>query len=65
MREKRNRSTNSLPWHWMEVVSFMPWLLYPQGESPQYPLERRLGGFQSSQSLHSGKEKEISVLAGN
>jgi len=25
------------------VVSFMPWPLYPQGKSPQYPLNRRLG----------------------
>jgi hypothetical protein len=22
----------------------MPWLLYPQGKSPSYPLDRRLGG---------------------
>jgi len=26
------------------VVSFMPWSLYPQGKSPWYPLDRRLGG---------------------
>jgi len=25
------------------VVSFMPQLLYPQGKSPWYPLDRRLG----------------------
>jgi hypothetical protein len=29
------------------VVSFTPWLLYPQGKSPPYPLDRRLGGPQS------------------
>jgi hypothetical protein len=32
-------------WKW--VVSFMPWLLYPQRQSPWYPLDRRLGGPQS------------------
>jgi len=26
------------------VISFMPWLLYPQAKSPEYPLDRRLGG---------------------
>jgi len=26
------------------VVSFMPHLLYHQGKSPRYPLDRRLGG---------------------
>jgi len=39
------------------VVSFMPWLLYPQGKSLWYPLDRRLGGLQI-QSGHSGKEKK-------
>jgi hypothetical protein len=39
------------------MVSFMPQPLYPQGKSPQYPLDRRLGGPQS-QSGHSGKEKK-------
>jgi hypothetical protein len=33
-------------WKWM--VSFMPRLLYPQGKSPLYPLDRRLGGPQNS-----------------
>jgi len=32
------------------MVSFMPRLLYPQGKSPWYPLDRRLGGPQN----HSG-----------
>jgi hypothetical protein len=31
----------STRWKW--VVSFTPWLLYPQGKSPWYPLDRRLG----------------------
>jgi hypothetical protein len=34
----------------------MPRPLYPQGNSPQYPLDRRLGGPQS-QSGGSGEEK--------
>jgi hypothetical protein len=29
------------------VVNFTPRLLYPQGKSPRYPLDRRLGGPQS------------------
>jgi hypothetical protein len=32
-------------WRW--VVSFTPRPLYPQGRSPWYPLDRRLGGPQS------------------
>jgi hypothetical protein len=32
-------------WRW--VVSFTPRPLYPQGKSPWYPLDRRLGGPQS------------------
>jgi hypothetical protein len=35
----------SIRWRW--VVSFTPWPLYPQGKSPWYPLDRRLGGPQS------------------
>jgi len=31
----------------MDVVSFMPRPLYPQGKNPQYPLVRRLGEPQS------------------
>jgi hypothetical protein len=34
----------------------MPLLLYPLGESPQYPLDRRLGGSQSQCGRH-GEEK--------
>jgi hypothetical protein len=32
-------------WSW--VVSFTPQPLYPQGKSPWYPLDRKLGGPQS------------------
>jgi len=38
------------------VVSFTPQLLYPQGKSPQYLLNRRLGGPQNHPG-HSGEEK--------
>jgi hypothetical protein len=38
------------------VVSFTPWPLYPQGKSPMYPLDRRLGGPQSL-SGRGGEEK--------
>jgi hypothetical protein len=31
----------------VRVVRFIPRPLYPQGKSPQYPLDRRLGGPQS------------------
>jgi hypothetical protein len=41
---------------WRCMVSFLPWSLYPWGKSPQYPLDRGLGGPQS-QCGHSGKEK--------
>jgi hypothetical protein len=44
----------STRWRW--VVSFTPRLLYPQGKSPWYPLDRRLGGPQS-RSGRGGKEK--------
>jgi hypothetical protein len=40
----------------MEVVSFTLRLLYPQGKSPWYPLDRRLGGPQS-RSGRGGEEK--------
>jgi hypothetical protein len=43
-------------WRW--VVSFMPWPLYSQGKSPQYPLHRILGGPQS-QSGHCAVEKTL------
>jgi hypothetical protein len=32
---------------WRCVISFTSWLLHPQGKSPWYPLDRRLGGPQS------------------
>jgi hypothetical protein len=49
-------------WGW--VVSFMPWALYPQGESPWYPLYRRLGGSQS-QSGCCWEERNVFSSAGN
>jgi hypothetical protein len=39
----------------------MPWLLYPQGKSPWYPLDRRLGRPQS-QSRCSGEKKNFQPL---
>jgi hypothetical protein len=41
-------------WKW--VVSFTPRPLYSHGKSPWYPLDRRLGGPQSS-SWRGGEEK--------
>jgi hypothetical protein len=41
---------------WRRVVSFTPRPLYPQGKSPWYPLDRRLGGPQS-RSGRGGEEK--------
>jgi len=38
------------------VVSFTPRVLYPQGKSPWYPFDRRLGGHQS-RSGRGGEEK--------
>jgi hypothetical protein len=40
-------------WSW--VISFTPWTLYPQGKSPSYTLNRRLGGSQS-RSGRGGEE---------
>jgi hypothetical protein len=48
-------------WRW--VVSFTPLPLYPQGNSPWYPLERRLGGPQS-RSRRGGEEKNSQLLSG-
>jgi hypothetical protein len=45
------------------VVHFTPWPLYPQGKSPWYPLDRRLGGPQSW-SGHGGEEKNFQPLPG-
>jgi len=39
------------------VVSFTPRPLYPQGNSPWYPLDRRLGGPQRS-SGRGGLDKK-------
>jgi hypothetical protein len=41
-------------WRW--VASFTPWPLYPQGKSPWYPLDRRLGGPQSHFGRGSSQE---------
>jgi hypothetical protein len=51
----------STRWRW--VVSFTPWLLYPQGKNPWYPLDRKLGGPQSC-SGHGGEEKNSQPLLG-
>jgi len=45
------------------VVSFTPQLLYPQGKSPWYPLDRRLDGPQSN-SGSGGEEKSSQPLPG-
>jgi hypothetical protein len=42
---------------WRRVVSFMPRPLYTQGKSPQYPLDKRLGG----PECHSGCSGEDKV----
>jgi hypothetical protein len=42
----------------------MPWLLYPQGKSLQYPLDRRLGEPQSHSGC-SGEEKNSRPLPGH
>jgi hypothetical protein len=47
----------------MGVVSFTPRPLYPQGKSPWYPLDRRLGGPQS-RSGHGGEEKNSQPPSG-
>jgi hypothetical protein len=45
------------------VVGFTLWPLYPQGKSPWYPLDLRLGGPQS-QYGHGGEEKNSQPLLG-
>jgi len=40
------------------VLSFMPWPVYPQGKSPQCPLNGRLGGHYN-QPGHFGEEKNL------
>jgi hypothetical protein len=45
MVEWRHSSTIlDLGTRWRRDVSFRPWLLTPWGKSPQYPMDRRLGG---------------------
>jgi hypothetical protein len=48
---------------WRRVVSFRRRPLYPQGKSPWYPLDRRLGGPQS-RSGHGGEQKNSQPLPG-
>jgi hypothetical protein len=58
----------SARWRWM--VSFTPRPLYPQGKSPWYPLDRRLGGLQNEapliyprryvEMLHPGFQRSLS-----
>jgi hypothetical protein len=36
---------------WRLVVTFMPWLLHPQGKSPQNPMDSRLGGPQTQSGV--------------
>jgi hypothetical protein len=48
-------------WRW--VVSFTTRLLYPQGNSPRYPLDRRLGRPQS-RSGRGGEQKNSQPLTG-
>jgi len=45
------------------MVSFMVWSLYPWKRSPQYPLDRTMGGPQGYYG-HSGDEKipEVPLL---
>jgi len=45
------------------LVSFMPQLLYPQGKSPWYPLDRRLAGPQAD--LDAVAKRKIPVPAKN
>jgi hypothetical protein len=51
----------AIRWRW--VVSFTPRPLYPQGRSPWYPLDRKLGGPQS-RSGRGGEEKNSQPLPG-
>jgi hypothetical protein len=46
-------------WRW--VVRFTPRQLYPPGKSPQYPLDRRLGGPQS-RSGRRGEKKSLAPI---
>jgi hypothetical protein len=48
---------------WRRVVSYTPRSLYLQGNSPWYPLDKRLGG-PLSQSGRGGEEKNSQPLLG-
>jgi hypothetical protein len=48
-------------WKW--AVSFTPRPLYPQGKSPRYPLDRRVGGPQSRSGC-GGEENNSQPLPG-
>jgi hypothetical protein len=48
---------------WRRVVSFTSQPFYPQGKSPCYTLDRRLGGPQT-RSGHGGEEKNSQPLPG-
>jgi hypothetical protein len=59
MREWRYSSTIldlGIRWRW--VVSFMPWLFNPWKSCPPYPLDRWMGGSQSSYG-RCGDEKSL------
>jgi hypothetical protein len=43
---------------WGRVISFTARPLYPQGKSPRYPLDRRLGGPQSRSGQGSEKNSQ-------
>jgi hypothetical protein len=49
---------------WSCIVSFTSRPLYARGNSARYPLDRRLGGFQS-RSWHCGLEKNFLPPTGN
>jgi len=64
MEEWRYSSTHSyLGTRWRWVVSFTPRPLYPQGKSPRYALDRRLGGPQN-RSGYGGEKKNSQPLPG-
>jgi hypothetical protein len=45
------------------AFSFTPWSLYSKGESPWYPLDRRLGG-PRNRSGHGGEENNSQYCGG-
>jgi hypothetical protein len=49
---------------WRGVISLTPRPLYPEGKSPWYPLDRRLGGPQSRSGHSGGEEKNSNLLPG-